>query len=97
MAARVPEGFTITDSALRVIRSLVARPGYVAYVCWVRQEIATASDKGFEGWSVVSFEERECDEPVELSGVRFAFDPGRRDQLIGKTLDWSDGYGFRLI
>ena len=96
MAARVPEGFSITDSALKVIRSLVGRPHYVAYVCWLRQEAVTTRVANFEGWSVVSYNERECDEPVELSGIRFMFDPYRRDELIGKTLDWIDGHGFRV-
>jgi len=96
MSSRVPERFSITDSALRVIRSLVARPHYVAYICWLRQEASTTGVADSEGWSVVSYEERECDEPVEMSGIRFMFDPCRRDDLIGKTLDWIDGYGFRV-
>lgn len=89
MATRVPERFSITDSAMGVIRGLVARPRYVAYVCWLET-------LNLEGWSVVSHEERECDEPVELSGIRFVFDPHRKDELTGKTLDWIDGHGFSV-
>jgi hypothetical protein len=96
MAARVPDRFSITDSAMRVIRSLLAHPSAVAYVCWVREESASTGERTFEGWSVVSFDERECDEPVEYSGIRFLFDPCRTDELIGKTLHWIDGHGFRV-
>jgi hypothetical protein len=96
MAARVPERFSMTESAVRVIRSLTAHPNHVAYICWVRQEAVATGGSDFEGWSVVAYEERECDEPVEMSGIRFVFDPYRKDELIGKTLDWIDGYGFRV-
>jgi hypothetical protein len=96
MSARVPKGFSITDSALRVIRPLVARPHYVAYICWLSHDDMSTGVTDFEGWSVVGYEVRECDEPVEMWGIRFIFDPNRRDELIGKTLDWIDGYGFRV-
>ena len=81
---------------MKTIRSLVKHPDAVAYVCWVTQ-IATTGETTFEGWSVVSFEGREGDNPVEISGVRFLFDPGRVNELSGKKLDWIDGHGFRLI
>ena len=96
MRAKVPERFSITDSALKVIRSLVARPHYLAYVCWIRQDITPSGSAEYEGWSVVSFEERQCDDPVDYLGIRFLFDPHRADELIGKTLDWTDAQGFRV-
>ena len=82
---------------MKTIRSLVKHPHTVAYVCWLTQSTATTGEVTFEGWSVVSFEEREGDNPVEISGVRFLFDPGRVNELSGKKLDWIDGLGFRLI
>jgi Fe-S cluster assembly iron-binding protein IscA len=96
VATQVPEGFEITDSALRTIRSLVAHPRYLAYVCWVRAGITASGDADFEGWSVVSFEERDRDKPVEFLGIHFLFDPQKGDELIGKTLDWIDGHGFNV-
>ena len=81
---------------MKAIHSLVEHPRPVAYVCWVTQ-IATTGEPTFEGWSVVSFEERAGDNPVEISGVRFLFDPGKVNELIGRKLDWLDGHGFRLI
>jgi Fe-S cluster assembly iron-binding protein IscA len=94
--AQVPERFRITDSALNIIRSLVERPHYLAYVCWIRQGVTPSGAAEYEGWSVVSFEEREFDKPVEHLGIRFLFDPYKSDELIGKTLDWIDGHGFRV-
>ena len=73
MATRVPEMFSITESALNMIRSLVPHPGYVAYICWS----TTLSNPPSEGWDVVSFEEPECADPAEFSGIRFLFDPQR--------------------
>ena len=96
MDTKVPERFAVTDSAMRVIRSLVAHPRHVAYVCWVKKVARGTSELTSKGWSVVSFEEREWDKPVELSGVRFLFDPDRARELVGKTLDWIDGRGFVL-
>src|SRR5688572_19548701 len=97
MATRVPEGFRITDSAMKAIRPLVKRPYSVAYVCWVTTQSVTTGETTFDGWSVTSFEERDGDDPVEISGVRFLFDPSRTNELVGKTLDCVDGHGFRLI
>ena len=62
----------------------------------MRQGITPSGSAQYEGWSVVSFEQRDCDEPVEYLGVRFLFDHYRADELIGKTLDWIDGKGFRV-
>jgi hypothetical protein len=96
MVTQVPERFTITDSAMKVIRSLVAHPHHVAYVCWKKEADLATGETTSEGWSVVSFEERACDEPVEVSGVRFLFDPYRAGELVGKKLHWIDGRGFIL-
>ncbi len=96
MVTQVPERFTIADSAMKVNRSLVAHPHHVAYVCWKKEADRATGETTSEGWSVVSFEERPSDEPVELSGLRFLFDPYRAHELVGKTLDWIDGRGFIL-
>lgn len=101
MGQQVPQGFRITESAWAVIRSLVEPPHHLAWVCWTASR-HKQSGEVTEGWTVFSHEERECDNPVEWEGVRFVFDEIRRDELIGKALDWTDEYradgnGFRLV
>jgi hypothetical protein len=96
MSQQVPQGFRITESAWTVIRSLVRHPRHLAYVCWMRHMPRKPGDPITASWTVVSYEERDFDNPAELEGVRFMFDPSKRDELIGKTLDWIDGDGFHL-
>lgn len=93
---RFPDKFVVTDSALRVLtRALADRPGHLAYVCW-KKNLTPSGEVSSEGWSVITFEERGNDDPVEFFGIRFLFDPHRSHELVGKTLDWSDEYGFRI-
>src|ERR1035438_4016206 len=90
---RVPDKFTITDSALRlIIANLADRTGHLAYVCW-KKNLAVSGEILSEGWSVITFEERENDDPVEFLGVRFLFDPHRCHELDRKSLDWIDEIG----
>lgn len=96
MNQQVPQGFRITESAWAVIRSLVRHPRHLAYVCCMRHMPRKPGDAITEGWTVVSYEERDIDNPAELEDVRFMFDPSRRGELIRKTLDWVEGDGFHL-
>ena len=93
----MPEGFIITEKAMQEIRERVIPDG-VAMVCQATF-IREATDEMPEPeWTVTilrgRFEEKEF---PEIAGVRFLFPNCTMDELVGRTLDFTEKGGFQLM